>query len=41
VVCPADVSGRVVYSERKEWLYSNLLKVAALRFWQFCESSMP
>ena len=24
---PSNVSGRVVYSERKEWLYSNLLKV--------------
>ena len=27
---PADVSGRVVYSERKEWIYSNLLKVIHL-----------
>jgi nucleoside phosphorylase len=27
---PANVSGRVVYSERKEWIYSNLLKVVDL-----------
>jgi hypothetical protein len=29
-ISPADVSGRVVYSDKKEWLYSNLLKVIYL-----------